>query len=170
MRADTLRRAHPAGSTRAWAASSPIRWRSPCWRFCWRRRRARPRISACCIPRRAGKQRRLSAAYPAHRRAADRAKHDRHRQRRGIRRFFPLILAGYRPPSEYPWRFYLPRVTAMQAGRVIATHVTVSAAFADESYLSVRQPVGLRAYEGIFMPARSIGKAEQALQPGCFAP
>lgn len=51
------------------------------------------------FPRRAGKQRCLSAAYSAHRRTPDRVQHGDHCQRRGIRRLFPLFFAGYRPPS-----------------------------------------------------------------------
>ena len=61
-----------------------------------------------------------------------------------------------------PEVYLYPRVTAMQDGRVIATHVTeFQQLSADESYGLSASLSGFGLYEGIFMPARGIGKAEQ---------
>ena len=61
-----------------------------------------------------------------------------------------------------PEVYLYPRVTATQDGRVIATHVTeFQQLSADESYGLSASLSGFGLYEGIFMPARGIGKAEQ---------
>ena len=54
-----------------------------------------------------------------------------------------------------PEVYIYPRVTAMQDGRVIATHVTeFQQLSADESYGLSASLSGFGLYEGIFMPAR----------------
>ena len=61
-----------------------------------------------------------------------------------------------------PEVYLYPRVTAMQAGQVIPTAVTgFQQLSADESYGLSASLSGFGLYEGIFMPARGIGKAEQ---------
>ena len=61
-----------------------------------------------------------------------------------------------------PEVYLYPRVTAMQAGQIIPTAVTgFQQVSEDESYCLSANLSGLGLYEGIFMPARGIGKAEQ---------
>ena len=61
-----------------------------------------------------------------------------------------------------PEVYLYPRVTAMQAGQVIPTAVTgFQQVSEDESYGLSASLSGFGLYEGIFMPARGIGKAEQ---------
>lgn len=61
-----------------------------------------------------------------------------------------------------PEVYLYPRVTAMQAGQIIPTAVTgFQQVSEDESYCLSASLSGFGLYEGIFMPARGIGKAEQ---------
>ena len=61
-----------------------------------------------------------------------------------------------------PEVYLYPRVTAMQAGQIIPTAVTgFQQVSEDESYCLSANLSGFGLYEGIFMPARGIGKAEQ---------
>ena len=61
-----------------------------------------------------------------------------------------------------PEVYLYPRVTAMQAGQIIPTAVTgFQQVSEDESYSLSANLSGFGLYEGIFMPARGIGKAEQ---------
>ena len=61
-----------------------------------------------------------------------------------------------------PEVYLYPRVTAMQAEQIIPTAVTgFQQVSEDESYCLSANLSGLGLYEGIFMPARGIGKAEQ---------
>ena len=59
-----------------------------------------------------------------------------------------------------PEVYLYPRVTAMQAGQIIPTAVTgFQQVSEDESYCLSANLSGFGLYEGIFMPARGIGKA-----------
>ena len=61
-----------------------------------------------------------------------------------------------------PEVYLYPRVTAMQAGQIIPTAVTgFQQVSEDESYCLSANLSGFGLYEGIFMPARGISKAEQ---------
>lgn len=102
MQADTLRRAHPAGSTRMGRKLSYSLAFALLALLLAATAGAAAYFGVLHFHGEQENNAVYQAAYPAHRRAADRAEHDRHRQRRGVRRFLPLLLAGYRPRSEYP--------------------------------------------------------------------